>query len=76
MYDAFATADLIAADLAASPLQAAEEKAMMDVSSLGGRVVSWEEWERIDREERRRGESRGKVREKMTSVQEMLAFLE
>lgn len=76
MYDAFATADLIATDLS---LTAPRTEPLPDLpieELRGGRpVVSWEAWERLDHEERRRGEALGKVREKMTSVEEMLAFV-
>ncbi len=38
----------------------------------GGQVVDWEGWRRIDAEERAKGEGRGKPREKITDVAEML----
>ena len=37
--------------------------------------VSWDDWLKLDAEELRLGEERGKVREKFISVPEMLAFL-
>jgi hypothetical protein len=76
MFDAFATADLLAHDLSLSS-PAAIERPDIDIQSLAGskRVVDWSDWERIDQEERKRGESRGKVREKMTDVGEILDFL-
>ena len=37
--------------------------------------MSWEDWEVIDRVERERGQALGKLREKVTSVDEMLALL-
>lgn len=76
MFDAFATADLLAQDLSLSS-PAAIERPDIDIQSLTGskRVVHWSDWERIDQEERKRGESRGKVREKMTDVGEILDFL-
>jgi adrenodoxin-NADP+ reductase len=75
MFDAFATADLLAADLfSSSPSEARPE---LPIEQLGGgrQVVSWEDWEKLDREERRRGEGKGKLREKMTGVKEMLEVL-
>ena len=39
------------------------------------RVVRYEDWLRIDKTERRRGQERGKPREKICSVQEMLECL-
>ncbi|GJN91786.1 hypothetical protein Rhopal_004809-T1 [Rhodotorula paludigena] len=76
MFDAFATADLVAADLAA---QGGQEEARGDVpiEKLRGdrRVVSWEDWEVLDRIERERGRVKGKLREKITSIEEMLNLL-
>ncbi|CAG9461570.1 unnamed protein product [Pedinophyceae sp. YPF-701] len=46
------------------------------LAKRGVRVVSWDDWEAIDAEERSRGEEKGKVREKFTSVEEMIAFLD
>lgn len=40
------------------------------------RSVSWSDWKRIDAHELARGETRGKVREKLTQVSEVLAFLD
>ncbi|MCA9495133.1 MAG: NADP oxidoreductase, partial [Myxococcales bacterium] len=39
-------------------------------------ATSWADWQRLDAEERRRGEEAGKLREKFTSVSDMLAVLE
>lgn len=39
------------------------------------RLVSWSDWQVIDREERRRGNQLGKEREKILSVEEMLSIL-
>ena len=38
-------------------------------------TVSWEGWQAIDKEERRRGQVKGKEREKFTSIPEMLKVL-
>ena len=40
------------------------------------RSVSWSDWKRIDAHELARGQTRGKVREKLTQVSEVLAFLD
>lgn len=45
-------------------------------SRLGIRRISWSDWEVIDKEEKRRGQSLGKDREKCKSVAEMLAVLD
>ncbi|GAA5954324.1 hypothetical protein JCM21900_005025 [Sporobolomyces salmonicolor] len=78
MFDAFATADAVASDLASLP-RAADRSPRPDVPIErwrgDRRVVSWEDWERIDRVERERGHDRGKLREKITSVDEMLEVL-
>lgn len=42
----------------------------------GGRVVRWEDWERIDEVERERGRQAGKEREKIVRVEEMLGVLD
>lgn len=96
MFDAFATADLVAADLVADPPTA--EAGPLSVSDLerydssttttatgtgqsekeknrARRIVNWQDWERLDQEERSRGKARGKLREKMTDVGEMLNWL-
>lgn len=77
MFDAFATADVIAADLSALPdgkekRNSAGDEFLIERWRGGKRVVSWEDWERIDRVERERGKEMGKLREKITSVEEML----
>lgn len=72
MFDAFSTADIVAADLAAS--SGGRPPPRLDQLSTK-KLVSWSDWERIDKEERRRGSELGKPREKMTDVQELLAFV-
>ncbi|BGP21850.1 NADPH-adrenodoxin reductase Arh1 [Rhodotorula toruloides] len=71
MFDAFATADLVAQDLAQATTKEKPEF-RIDEYSGGKKVVSWEDWEVIDRIERERGREKGKLREKMVSVEEML----
>lgn len=74
MFDAFSTADLIASDLSLASTKSRSDLAIEELAG-GRRVVRWEDWERIDAEERRRGGVLGKVREKITTVEEMLDFL-
>ncbi|GAA5831759.1 hypothetical protein JCM11251_003869 [Rhodosporidiobolus azoricus] len=76
MFDAFAAADLVASNLSSLPTSA-EHRAPLSIEQLrgGARVVSWEDWERIDRVEKERGKEKGKLREKITSVKEMLELL-
>jgi len=80
MFNAFSTADLIASDLSSSssPAKASEGdiESMIERYREGKKVVSWKEWERIDRVERERGREKGKLREKITSVEEMLRIIE
>ncbi|GAA6035352.1 hypothetical protein JCM8097_008828 [Rhodosporidiobolus ruineniae] len=78
MFDAFAAADLLASDLAAlSSSAGGGERPPLPIERLrgGARTVSWEDWERIDRVEKERGREKGKLREKITSVKEMLELL-
>ena len=42
----------------------------------GVRPVAWADWKRLDRIERERGTARGKIRDKFTRVEDMLAALE
>ncbi|BGP04979.1 NADPH-adrenodoxin reductase [Rhodotorula toruloides] len=72
MFDAFATADLVAADLAQAGQVEEKPEFRIDEYSGGKKVVSWEDWEVIDRIERERGREKGKLREKVVSVEEML----
>lgn len=45
------------------------------LQARGVRVVSWEDWQRLDAEEQRRGQLRGSIREKLTDCDEMIRFL-
>ena len=84
MFNAFSTADLIAADLAAATTTTtrAAKASRRDVDDLietyrgDKRVVDWSAWEQIDRVEKERGRAKGKLREKITSVEEMLKVIE
>ncbi|KAK6391783.1 hypothetical protein LTR65_004277 [Meristemomyces frigidus] len=86
MDDAFTTADVITKDWEGGV------KFMSDEAESGGkggwdavkhemkrrslRVVSWQDWEKIDALERARGKEKGKEREKIRSVAEMLEVLD
>ena len=47
-----------------------------EIVRRGIRSVSWSDWEVIDTEEKRRGQDKGKEREKCKSVAEMLRILD
>ncbi|KAF2257842.1 NADPH:adrenodoxin oxidoreductase mitochondrial precursor [Lojkania enalia] len=47
-----------------------------DVIEKGIRPISWEDWKRIDAREQERGKHLGKVREKFSSVEEMLKIFD
>lgn len=81
MYDAFATADLVASDLSSQVsllgTREKEELSPLPIEQLRGgkQIVSWKDWEKLDRVERERGEKKGKEREKVTKVEEMLDLM-
>jgi adrenodoxin-NADP+ reductase len=81
MFNAFSTADLVALDLSSSSSSEAEVASEGDVANMiesfrkDKKLVSWEEWEKIDKVEKERGREKGKLREKITSVEEMLSVL-
>lgn len=88
MNDAFATAEAIASDWDGGKhrsrfLNATEGSTGLgwdgvrdEAERLGLRRVSFTNWEKIDAAEKERGRRRGKVREKFTTVQEMLKVLD
>lgn len=85
MDDAFHTADIVIRDwqdeakfneLASESKQVGWEGVRQEVERRGIRSVSWQDWEKIDAEERRRGQAKGKVREKFRSTGEMLQVLD
>lgn len=85
MIDAFATADAIAEDWAAKARFLSEgssdrtvagwDAIKREIDSQHARVVKWDEWQKIDRAEKERGEKVGKEREKFTRTADMLAVL-
>ncbi|RAL17780.1 NADPH-adrenodoxin reductase [Aspergillus homomorphus CBS 101889] len=80
MTDAFTTADAIAADVKAktslnAPNQSTGlgwEGVRPEAEKRGLRTTTWEDWQRIDRAERARGQEKGKIRDKFGRVEEML----
>lgn len=77
MYNAFETAELIAADLAQSPASS-DVPDLPDLQQAGfgdQKIVSWEDWQAIDAAERKNGEKLGKEREKFVTAEEMLVAL-
>ncbi|MCJ1434986.1 NADPH-adrenodoxin reductase [Xylographa pallens] len=85
MDDAFASAEAIVEDWEAGlslangdvtgPSKRGWDILAADLKIRSRQTVSWEGWRRIDAEERRRGQLRGKEREKITSIPEMLDVL-
>jgi adrenodoxin-NADP+ reductase len=85
MYDAFETADAIISDWGnkAAFLNGKQgstadgwESIRSDESTRNIRAVNWEDWKKIDREERRVGAEKGKERSKFGRVEEMLKVLD
>lgn len=85
MLDAFSTADTIAEDWYAHATflngnaggsGLGWDGVKTEAGKKGCRRVSWEDWQKIDAAERRRGNSNGKEREKFTNVEDMLKVLD
>lgn len=85
MDDAFHSADIIMKDwednvrfneLGDGEIRGGLEAVKREVEQRGIRSVSWADWEKIDAVERRRGQEKGKVREKVRGVTEMLKILD
>ena len=86
MDDAFSTADAIVSDWESENLFLGSEDTnntskegwhvlKNSVEAQGIRSVSWNDWLKIDAEEKRRGKDMGKEREKFTSVKDILEIL-
>lgn len=78
MNDSFDTGRIVLQDLDSGAIDTSEAKlGLQSIAPLldkrGVRTVSFSDWEKINCEEVRRGEERGKPREKMLNVQEMLS---
>lgn len=84
MDDAFNTGDIIMKDWEANAkfnegtgeVKGGWEEVRKEVQRRGIRSVSWQDWEKIDAEEKRRGKERGKVREKIRGLEEMMRVLD
>jgi len=91
MSDAFASADIVLQDWSeevtflngsTKSIQVGDAQGWNGVLQEEGvnrqslRPVSWQDWKKIDQEERRRGEAKGKPREKFLSTKDMLAVLD
>ena len=84
MTDAFSTADAIAADMLGERKEAALlnspgtssglgwEGVRIEAEKRGLRATGWKDWERIDALERERGREKGKIRDKIDRVDDML----
>ncbi|KAH8407521.1 hypothetical protein KR222_004827, partial [Zaprionus bogoriensis] len=70
MNGAFAVAKTICDDIAANAFDVSSAKPGFEPGSR--RIVSWEGWRRIDQAESEAGKAKGKPREKITSIPEML----
>lgn len=86
MTDAFTTADTIIQDISShrgSLLHAPEQSSGLgwdgveaEANRRGLRPTSWKDWERIDAIELEQGRQKGKIRDKMTRVEEMLKAID
>jgi len=84
MDDAFNTADIIARDwengVTFNDGQGERKEGFKaverEMKEKDVRPVSWSEWQKLDAEERRRGKEKGKQREKIRSVEEMMKILD
>jgi ferredoxin--NADP+ reductase len=76
--DGYETAESLLADAAGlQPCPTPDTAALLELlRSRGVRVVSFDDWRRIDAAEVARGKPAGKPREKLATVAEMLALLE
>ncbi|MEC7986626.1 MAG: FAD-dependent oxidoreductase [Myxococcota bacterium] len=74
--DAEATVTLLLADIETLLQHSKKDDILPEIREKGLRCVSKDDWNRIDQEELRRGKSKGKIREKFTDTQALLAFLE
>lgn len=74
MQNAYAVADVIIEDHVQGQARQAQASVPPEVAA-SDRVVSLQDWQRIDRAEVERGKRLGKAREKFTNVPDMLNVL-
>lgn len=73
MTNAFQVANLICKELASSTENKVGSDGVRDILNAKGiQIVSYEDWQKIDRVEQERGKQLGKTREKIVDVAEML----
>ncbi|XP_055532019.1 NADPH:adrenodoxin oxidoreductase, mitochondrial [Wyeomyia smithii] len=72
MNASFGVADSICKDFHNNIIRVGDAKAGLDL--VGRQVVTWAGWKAIDKEECRRGVEKGKPREKIVSLKEMLSI--
>ena len=73
MNTAFRVAASLVADLTTHQLD--QRQGLEGVGEGVRGATSWADWERLDREELRRGESKGKARDKIVRIQEMMEVI-
>ncbi|MEK7233248.1 MAG: FAD-dependent oxidoreductase [Elusimicrobiota bacterium] len=67
--------DLKAGRLPSRAIDASAEAAPKLLSCRGVKTVSYAQWKKLDELERRRGSEKGKIREKFTTIEEMVAAI-
>ena len=67
---AFSVAKSICDDIHSGSLNTNEAKSGLILKNK--RIVTWEHWKRIDQAEQNAGKAKGKPREKLTEIEEML----
>ncbi len=72
--DSVETADRVLEDIARGAMPLASPDRFIGELHEATNVVDWARWQRIDVHERGRGEPRGKPREKLTSIAELMAI--
>ncbi|GAC97235.1 hypothetical protein PHSY_004820 [Pseudozyma hubeiensis SY62] len=82
MMDAYSVADLILRDLHSPTPDTSNNADQLDADLLhklqsesSNKVVGFQDWRKIDQEEKKRGASLGKIREKVLTVREMLDII-
>ncbi|KAI9142540.1 hypothetical protein BKA69DRAFT_1066886 [Paraphysoderma sedebokerense] len=81
MSDAFETADTVVADLtsqvdAGFKAKAGGDAVVQYLMKNGVRIVDWSDWKKIDRREEELGRKKGKPRDKIDNVEDMLAVID